>query len=254
MRYVLFVPLANVQYSRNVVEAARSLKYTVQMKRDCSSWHDQYRTMDDLCLSVRLFRSFGNELQPDIEKSSVEFPEILENAEESVINELTEILLEELRKGLDKEKVGKVFRTGGDAIGIAPVSRKNHFEYGVLDLIQQQIQPLDSGKINYKVMEICLQVAEVSPYSYLRCKAFEILAAMSSKPGIGQVPVYRVNDLLAKETWPFQAREKVGMQWRIMRKRAVDVDYYLMDLRNKSPSLMPLSSATFQVCSGSPPV
>jgi hypothetical protein len=188
--------------------------------------------MDDLCLSVRVFRELNSQKQP----TDDEWTEFLESAEENVINQLSEILLEELHNGLGKNRFGAVIRTGGDAIGTAPLARRNHFIYGILDLIQQHIQPLDSGKVNYKVMEFSLEVAKRSPYSYLRCKAFEVLAAMSSKPGIGQAPVQKVYDLLAGDIWAQDVREKVAKQWRIMRNRAVDVESFLTELRNKTPS------------------
>jgi len=174
-------------------------------------------------------------------------PEFLETAEESVINQLTEILFEELQKGLSKDRLGSAVRTTGDAIGTAPLARKDHFIYGILDLIQQHIQPLDSGKVNYKVMEVSLRVAKQSPYSYLRCKAFEVLAAMSSKPGIGQAPIQKVYDLLAGDTWPGELRGKVTSQWKVMRLRAVDVESYLRELRCKSPNIASYTAIPLQV-------
>ena len=106
-------------------------------------------------------------------------PDFLETGEENIINQLSDILYEELRNGFGKDKMGAVVRTGGDAIGTAPLARKDHFIYGILDLIQQHIQPIDSGKVNYKVMEFSLEIAQNSQCSYLRFKAFEVLTAMS---------------------------------------------------------------------------
>lgn len=193
--------------------------------------------MDELCIQLRVFRQLEQLNPPNtVDKWMESLPEFLETAEETVVNQLSEILLEELQKGLSKDKLGTVIRRGGDAVGTAPVARRDHFVYGILDLIQQHIQPLDSGKVNYKVMEFSLQVAKMTPYSYLRCKAFEVLATMSLKPGIGRAPVEKVHDLLARGIWDEELREKVGNQWRIMRKRAVDMDCYIIDLRNKSPN------------------
>ena len=199
--------------------------------------------MDDLCTQLRVFRQLSQQNPPDIIDQWLEsLPEYLETAEETVINQLSEILLEELQKGFGKDKLGGVIRQGGDAVGAVPFARKNHFVYGILDLIQQHIQPLDSGKVNYKVMEFSLQVAKTAPYSYLRCKAFELLATMSLKPGIGRAPVEKVHDLLARDTWDDDLREKVGNQWLVMRKRAVDMDCYIAELRNKSPNIAPLQT------------
>jgi len=195
--------------------------------------------MDDLCIQLRVFRQL-NQLNPPntIDEWMESLPEFLETAEEAVVNQLSEILLEELQKGFGKDKVGTVLRQVGDAVGAAPLATKNHFVYGILDLIQQHIQTLDSGKVNYKVMELSLQVAKAVPYSYLRCKAFELLATMSLKPGIGRAPVQKVHDLLAGDTWDDELHEKVGNQWRIMRKRAVDMDCYITELQNKSPNII----------------
>jgi len=202
--------------------------------------------MDDLCIQLRVFRQL-NQLNPPqtVDEWMESLPEFLETAEEVVINQLSEILLEELQRGLGKDKVGTVIRQGGDAVGAAPLARKSHFVYGILDLIQQHIQPLDSGKVNYKVMEFSLQVAKTAPYSYLRCKVFELLATMSLKPGIGRAPVEKVHDLLARDTWGDGLHEKVGNQWRIMRTRAVEMDCYIVELRSKSPNIMPLTLKVF---------
>ena len=203
--------------------------------------------MDDLCLSVRAFRQLNDNIPVSGNEWMENMPDFLETAEENVINELSDILYEELRKGLSKDKMGAAVRTAGDAIGTAPLVQKDHFIYGILDLIQQHIQPIDSRKINYKAMEFSLEVAKNSPSSYLRCKAFEVLAAISSKPGIGQAPVHKVHDLLAGDTWALEKREKVANEWRILRKRAVEVDYFLSDLRNKAPRFGPLTVSVLQV-------
>jgi hypothetical protein len=203
--------------------------------------------MDDLCLSVRVFRELSSRNPQNSYEWMKDIPGFLETAEESVINQLTDILLEELEKGLSKDRLGSAVRATGDAIGTAPLARKDHFVYGILDLIQQHIQPLDSGKVNFKVMEFSLRIAKQSPYSYLRCKAFEVLAAMSSKPGIGQAPIQRVYDLLAGDTWPVELREKVSNQWKIMRFRAVDVESTLRELRCKSPNVASFTAIPLQV-------
>jgi hypothetical protein len=200
--------------------------------------------MDDLCLSIRTYRQCNS--SGNVEQWINDLTEMLETTEESVINQLSEILLEELEKGLTKDKIGTVIRTTKDAVGTAPLARKDHFVYGILDLIQQHIQTLDSGKINEKIVRLSLHVAEISPYSFLRCKAFEVLAAMSSKPGVGQMPIQLVSSLFEKNAFKEDA-DKVGAQWRTMRKRAVDVEYFFMELRGKSPNVTPLTAAALEV-------
>jgi len=203
--------------------------------------------MDELCLSIRVFRQLSSQNhQPSVDEWINNIPDFLETAEGTVINQLTEILFQDLQNSISKDKMGTAIRKGGDALGTAPVARKDHFTYGILDLVQQHIHPIDSGKINYKVMEVCLRVLSTSPYSYLRCKAFEVLASMSAKPGIGQAPIGRVNQLLASDTWPMDQREKIATQWKIMQKRRVDVEFYFTDLRNKSPRIKQLTQSTLE--------
>ena len=127
-----------------------------------------------------------------------------------------------------------VLRATNDVVGIVPLTRSNHFFYGVLDLIQQHVQTLNSGKTNDKIVKLAVSVAEKSPYSYLRCKAFEILAGMIPKTDIGQMPVDMVTQLLENNKWPEKIGQKFSNQWFVMRKRAVDMEKFLIDLRVQS--------------------
>ena len=133
---------------------------TVKVKHPPSAWHTKYRTMDDLCLSVRVFRQLNEKIPLPGNEWMENLPDFLETAEENVINQLSDILYEELQNGFSKDKIGPIVRGGGDAIGTAPLARKDHFIYGIPHLIQQHIQPIDSGKVNYKVMEFSLDVAK----------------------------------------------------------------------------------------------
>lgn len=223
------------------------------MKHPPSSWHSKYRAIDELCLSIRMFRQFNNESPNTVEEWIESIPDFLETTEENVILELRAIILEELQDGLPKETLRDIVRTTGDAIGTAPLARKNHFIYGILDLIQQHVQMIDTDKIydfdskvDNKIVELSLEVVKQSPYSYLRGKAFELLIAMSSKSGIGLMPIKEVNELLAKSDWPRDMKNKVRDQWRVMRDRAVDAEHFLLGLRETS-SCTPLTAEALQV-------
>jgi hypothetical protein len=199
----------------------------------------QYRTIDDLCLSIRTFRQYGSSQSPKTTEQPVknDIPEIsdaLETAEDSVINELLTILDAELEKGLPKEVVRSVLRATGDAAGTVALARINHFFYGVLDLIQQHAETLNSGKMNDKIVKLAVRVTEESPNSYLRCKAFEILTVMIRKTDIGQMPIKMVKQLSENNKWPEKRSKKFTNQWIDMRKRAVDMEKFLFDLRVES--------------------
>ena len=173
-------------------------------------------------------------MEEDVEKGTDDIPNILETAEECVIDEMSDTLVRELHNVLSKEKVRNMFRTTGDAIGAALLPRTGHFIYGILDLIKQHVQTIDSGKLNDKLVKLSVFVAQNSQYSYLRCKAFEVLAEMSSKPGAGQMPIQMVKELLEGSTWPNDRRDKISDQWTAMRKRALDAEQYLTDITYKS--------------------
>jgi len=212
-----------------VVQAAQSLKTAVQVKYTPSGWHMRYRTMDDLCLSIRTFRQCSNNLSKEnlenLENSS-SLPQFLETTEDCIISELIVNPETQLAKGLPTETARNALRATGDAVGTAPLGRVNHFFYGVLDLIQQHVQTIDSGKINDKVVNLAFKVAKESSRSFLMCKALEILAAMSLKRGVGLMPTEMVNDLLENNNWDSKKRDKFRDQWFVMRKRAVDMEKY----------------------------
>jgi hypothetical protein len=203
--------------------------------------------MDDLCLSIRMFRELNDDSRTSVEKLIENFSDFLETAEETVIRQLSEILMDELNKGLNKDQIRTLIRNSGDAIGAAPIARKDHLIYGILDLIQQYIQPIQSGKIDNEVINLCIRVTKDSPYSYLRCKAFEVLAVMSSKPGVGQAPIHFVNALLMGETWAPEIQEKVRGQWRVMRTRAVEFECYLTEVSSKVNKIVPSTPSAIQV-------
>jgi hypothetical protein len=211
--------------------------------------------MDDVCLSMRMFRHFNHQSPNSVEEWVQNIPEFLETAEENVILELRTIILEELQNGLPKESLRAVLRTTSDAIGTAPLARGNHFVYGILDLIQQHVQMIDTDKIydfdskvNHKIVELSLEVVKQSQYSYLRGKAFELLIAMSSKSEIGSMPIKSAEELLAKSDWPRDLKNKIRDQLRIMRTRAVNMEYFLLGLRETSAHT-PLTTEGRQVSS-----
>lgn len=232
-----------------MIHAAQSLKSAVQVKQPPSSWHIKYRAMDDLCLSIRTVRQYSTESnEGDVDKGMDDIPNILETAEECVIDEISDTLVRELQDMPCNEKVRNIFRTTGDAIGAAPVGRTGHFVFGILDLIKQHVQTIDSGKLNDKVVKLSVFVAQNSQHSYLRCKAFEVLAEMSSKPGVGQMPIQMIKELLEGSTWANDKRDKISGQWTGMRKRVLDVEHYLTDLKHKlGIPVMGLLATTSQV-------
>ena len=80
--------------------------------------------MDDLCLSLRTFREhFERSQTDDTKKWTSDLYYTLKEAEESVVNELSEIIKQELESGLEPDKIRNAIRVGSDAAGLTPMSR-----------------------------------------------------------------------------------------------------------------------------------
>ena len=195
--------------------------------------------MDDLCLSIRTVRQYYKQTQKveGDEKLKIEFPDLLDDTELSVVNGLIEILKEELRLGL-RSKLGRnIARAGMDSLTMNPLSRGNHLMYGVLDIIQQHIPAVNNGKIDGKVVDIALEMAQQSKYSFLRCKSFEVLAVMRNK--FNGMVKERVHDLFENRSlWrTSELREKATEQWKVTRNRVKTMEKLLKELRDESPTV-----------------
>lgn len=174
--------------------------------------------MDDLCLSVRIVRQDFDEKQSDIE--------FLETSEHCVFNQLTEILEEELQP-LSTDRSGAALRSGSNAIGAAPLARQGHFVYGIMDLLQQHAAPALGGKLDKKIVELSLTLFEIARYSFLRCKAFEVLAKFSTKHGVGQMPIEMANQKISQRVYSDTQREKIQQQWIVVLTRTIEVAQFL---------------------------
>ena len=193
--------------------------------------------MDELCYSIRIFRECQGFFP---KRGKEELPDLLDKTEECAVDELCHVLLEEMKAGLGNDMLRKTARTASDLVGSAPLSRTGHFVYGILDLIQQFAQSLDNGKIHDKVVKLAAQVAQESPHSFLRCKAFAVLIALGSKAGATHT-LSMVTDMVEKDSWPTGLREKVIAQWRVMRRRALDMEAYYQDTERQTPPDFALS-------------
>jgi hypothetical protein len=213
------------------------LKLAVDFKQRPSTWHAKFRSLDDLCLSVRTVRHYYKQTQKtqDDENLKNEFPDLLDDTELSVVNGLIDVLKEELRSGLGSTKARNTVRAGVDALTMNPLSRGNHLIYGILDIIQQHVPAINNGKIDGKVVEIALEVAQQSKYSFLRCKAFEVLAVMRNK--FNGMVKEKVHDLLDNRSpWSTSdLRDKATEQWKVTRNRVKTMEKILKELRDESP-------------------
>ena len=156
----------------------------MDFKHKPDEWHLRFRTMDDLCLSIQTLRKYY-EKNKDMESCDDESLHQLIQTELSVVDELGQILAQELNSGLGSDKGRNIVRATSDALGLAPVSRGDQtFIYAILDLVQQHAQSIENAKVNHRILNVVLEVVRQAPSSYLRCKAFEVLATMKSKRDI----------------------------------------------------------------------
>lgn len=217
-----------------MVQAAHSLKTVVEFKNKPAWWHVKFRTIDDLCLSIRTLRKYY-EKNKEIEQWDDDFQDQLVETELSVIIEVSEILEQELKSGLRSDRGRSFVRGAIDLFGMTPISRGDHFIFGILDLIQQHARKIESAKVNDKIVKVALKVAQESRYSFLRCKAFELLATMTTKRDIS--PDQEVKEML--NTWPTEIQEKAKNQWKMIKRRVEDVEEKLAHLRGEAPTFQP---------------
>jgi len=163
------------------VEALKALKVVVDVKHKPVNWLFQYRSVDVVSISVRLLRESYAKTK-GMESWDDDFFQKLVDAELDVIKELVSILDEEIDNKFPNETIRNARRSTNNILGGAPISRANHFMYAILDLIQQHAESLGSDdpsvRVRNHILKTALRVAKESPYSYLCCKAFEVLATM----------------------------------------------------------------------------
>jgi hypothetical protein len=220
---------ADIQYSKNVVEALKALKIVVDVKNKPVGWLSQYRNMDDLCLSVRMLREYYTK-NKDQEKWDDSFHRKLVETELDVIKQLIRILDEEAENGFPNESLQHAIISTATAVGGSPISRANHLMYAILDLIQQHTGTIGSDDQSIKVinhiLETAVSVARESRYSYLRCKAFEVLATLKSR--LGDLPDARVRyEMSGYDADP----QTVLDQWSTVQEQTERMQKFLYGLR-----------------------
>jgi hypothetical protein len=92
---------------------------------------------------------------------------------------------------------------------------------------------LAPGKFDDTVVSLALHVVASSAQSYLQLKAFELLAVMSRKSGLGHMPASMVDDYLESDRWPIEQREKSRIQWEAMSMRALQLEQFRKRIRNE---------------------
>jgi hypothetical protein len=207
-----------VQYSHDIVETIKALKITFDLKHKPVSWLPMFCDMDDLCLSIRMFREYYM-THEDKEEWEETFHKKLEETESCVIDELTVILNCEVQKGIKNGALCHIASSTSKALSLSPIAEKHHLLFGILDLIQQHVQAIKNPKLTKNISEVALLVAEGTKYSYLRCKAFELLAAM--RPNLEGLPDNQVRNML--QNWEPDIKNSGLSQWEAIQRRVEDM-------------------------------
>jgi len=218
------------------VEALKALKVVVDVKHKLVNWLSQYRSVDVVSISVRLLRESYAKTK-GMESWDDDFFQKLVDAELDVIKELVSILDEEIDNKFPNETIRNARRSTNNILGGAPISRANHFMYAILDLIQQHAESLGSDdplvKVKNHISKTALRVAKESPYSYLRCKAFEVLATM--KPRLADFTDTRIEYEMSGSD--DDVRKTALEQWRAIQLQVEKMQQFLNTLSEESQEL-----------------
>jgi len=92
---------------------------------------------------------------------------------------------------------------------------------------------LSPGKFDDTVVSLALHVVASSAQSFLQLKAFELLAVMSRKAGLGSMPSQMVDEYLESDRWSLEQRDKSRVQWEAMSMRALQFEQFRKRIRNE---------------------
>ena len=167
--------------------------------------------IDDLFVSLRVLRHFYDSTNPDHDQT---FSTKLAATERAVVDHAAKILSREIDSG---------FESAGQSPNRQdfPVARQDHFAFGIVDTLQEYASPLEESGLLWQVLDLSFSTCQRSPYAFLRCKAFEVIAQLSLKDVIGRKVMGNVNVLLDEDVWPSQVRQMVREQWEVMGLRPV---------------------------------
>jgi uncharacterized membrane-anchored protein YjiN (DUF445 family) len=211
------------------VQAAKSLKVVAQVKLPASEWHEQFRIVDGLCLSIRVIHHLQS-----IERGETRGLEdiITEDTKQAVVDELVEILKKEFPSPQSngvQDVATENLRIVADAFGAAPMTRPHHFIFGILHLMQELLDVYSSGKISKAVVDVALEVARTSTEKYLQLKAFELLAALDRKEKSPEWLKDKINRYF--DSQHPTSRDRAEGQWYEMKERVLRMENHCERLR-----------------------
>jgi hypothetical protein len=207
----------------------------VNFTRKPSSWHSKYRTMDDVCQLIRAFRKYREQepMSPEWTQDSLD---VTDTSEVDIVAGLIVILRVEFEK-LGWSFTRTVLAPAADAFGRLTFSSSHHFVYGILDLLQQHGRT-NSGKVSEKIMSAALKIVHKSSPSFLRTKAFEVLASLKESELSNHVTLKQI------QSWPDKdAQRKAKDEWRRIKAQVEDMEGKRNEIRDQMPQSRPVDNS-----------
>ena len=208
-----------------------------QFKHKPSKWHEQYRTINELCLSIRQIHHLQSIEQGKTRDGYDNITDDLKDMEQAIIDELIEILKAQLssQPNIVRDMAVSSIQIASETFNAAPVERSNHFMFGLLFLMQELVDVLNPGKFGDAVINLALDVAQTSPEEYVQLKAFELLAALDRKEKSPEWMKYKVDLFLSSRE--ASIKDRAEKQWDTMRERVCKLDLYYDKLKRQFLSI-----------------
>jgi len=232
----------NTQYAKGAPPVPKSLLTNVQQRLTPSSWHTEFRAIENFLLYVRLFndrhkridaKGLVKEAVKDLDTFSHEAEKYLLNVLEETIqrdihgsNQVTE----KLEAGTLPFLADQAYRKSDDVIETTPVARSGHFTYALLDLIQGNLRPAYTTKQFDALMEISFYVAKTSKHSFLRRKAFEVLHLLGTSEPNAMAKVERALNQARADHVQIISFKKASTKWPDIKRRAEEVKNFRAQL------------------------
>ena len=183
----------------------------VSFTRKPSPWHSKYRTMDDVCQLIRVFRNYRQQ-EPKSMEWTHDYEDVTDTCELNAVVSFIDFLKVEFKK------LGWSF--GVDAIGTLTFSPRWYFVYGILDSLQQHVTTTNTGKVAEEIMKAALEIVHESPSkSFIRTKAFEVLASLKISEVSNDMTLEKIENWSNKDT-----QNEAKEEWRAVKVLVEDMN------------------------------
>lgn len=238
------------------VPIPRSLQATMQKRPPPSSWHQEYLEIERFLYSIRQFHDSNartetkglvqgtvTDLQKFSNDSEDQFFDIFQRLVQKDVEKSNLVPTDEFEPGTLPSLAEDAYRDNDDIIQMPPMTRKGHFTFALLDLIQYQLIPYYSDSRS-ALTDIILHVIKSSHHSFIQRKALEVLLSISKKdPANIEI---RLGTMLS-ETSLSNAKTINGL-WRNIKKRADEFAHFMSQLPPITAEYQPSAQSVCSNC------